>query len=201
VTIEIVEIEGTTAPDDLLAALARVQNEATAELAGGAPVPSETERVARYRHPSAATLGYWLARVDGEPAGIAYLNGHSPAFVMGDIAVLPRFRRRGVATALFERLRDVARERHVLSFVGHYGNEAGAAFARTIGAEDDQRDVKSVLRLRDADLPDAEPPSGVELLTWLDACPDELVESFVVARSAMNDAPVAGKLALPLMDG
>jgi mycothiol synthase len=194
--IEVVDINGVTAPDELLVQLARVQNEATAELAGGAPVPTETERLARYRNP-ASTIRYWLALLDGEPAGFAYLGGHSPTFVTADIAVLPRFRRRGVATALFERVRAAARERELPSFVAHYGNEAGAAFAQTVGGHDDQRDVKSVLRLRHVELPEPRPPEGVVLRSWVGACPDELVESFVVARSAISDAPVAGELALP----
>ena len=194
--IEIIEIDGAEATDARLAELARVQSEATVELNGGAPVPTEAERIARYRNPS-ARIRYWLALVDDEPAGFAYVAGHAPTFVTADVGVIPRFRRSGVGTALFERVQEAARERGLSSFVGHHGTEAGAAFARSLGAQDDQLDVKSILRLRDVELPEPTPPPGVELRTWGGACPDELVESFVVARSAIGDAPVAGELMLP----
>ncbi len=194
--IEIFEIDGVTATDEQLVELARVQSQATSELAGGAPVPTEAERVGRYRNPN-AQVRYWLAFVDGEPAGFAYVTGHSPTFVTADVGVIPRFRRQRVGTALFERVEEVAREYGLNSFVGHHGTEAGAAFARSLGAHDDQLDVKSILRLHEAELPEPTPPPGVELRTWVGPCPDALVESFVIARSAISDAPVAGKLTLP----
>lgn len=194
--IEIAEVDGRTAPDALLASLAAVQSEATAELAAGHPVPDSAERIARYRNP-ASSMRYWLALVDGEPAGFAYLGWREASFVTVDVGVIPRFRRRGVATALVHRVQDAARASGLGSFVAHHGSTEGAAFAHSMGARDDQRDVKSILRLREVDLPEPELPEGVSLRTWVGACPDELVESFVVARSAISDAPVARELQLP----
>lgn len=193
--IEIVEIDSATADDGLLAQLARVQSSAMAEEGDGTPAPTEAERVARYRNP-VVPMRYWLAFLNGRPAGFAYLGG-SPTFVTTHVGVLPPFRRCGVGTALFERVREAAHDRALPSFVAHHSSLAGAVFAQRMGGHDDQRDVKSILRLHEVELPAPTPPPGVELRTWLGACPDELVESLVVARSAISDAPTPGELALP----
>jgi GNAT superfamily N-acetyltransferase len=193
--IEIVDIDSATADDGLLAQLARIQSLAMAEEGDGSPAPTEAERMARYRNPL-APMRYWLAFLDGRPAGFAYLGG-SPSFVTTHVGVLPPFRRNGVGTALFERVREAARERELPSFAAHYSTEAGAVFSQRMGGRDDQRDVKSILRLRVAQLAEPSPPAGVALRTWVGACPDELVESLVIARSAISDAPAPGELALP----
>lgn len=55
-------------------------------------------------------------------------------------------------------------------------------------------DRVSLLRLADVDRSDVEALAGAahpghRLLTWTDHCPDDLVESYVRAKTAMNDAP------------
>ena len=187
--MEIVEVHTSTAPDEVLGDLFLVEDEARRDSLGGAPAPTRDERFARYRNPASGIHRRWVAYVDGAPAGLALLQRYSEAFVMGEAVVRPSFRRRGIGRALLDTLCAHAREDGVRSFFGHYASAEGAAFARSVGAVDDQRDVKSVLRLRDADLPRVE---GLELRSWVGHVPDELVESFVTARCAMNDAPAPG---------
>jgi GNAT superfamily N-acetyltransferase len=112
--------------------------------------------------------------------------------------VRPSFRRRGIGRALFETLVATARADGVGSFFGEHASREGAAFARAMGAVDDQRHVVSVLDLRNALLPERATPAGVELRSWVGAAPDELVESLVRARNAMADAPVPGDLEMPV---
>jgi GNAT superfamily N-acetyltransferase len=189
---EIVEVEPSTAPNGLLEQLYVVDDEAGRELLGGAPPPSLTERVARYRNPGPYRRRRWLARVESEPAGIGAFDVFGPAFCTGDIRVRPAFRRRGVGRALFEVVCAAARDQGAATFFGHHGTAAGAAFAAAIGARDDQRDVKSVLRLPEAQLPEPGVMAGIELRSWVGAVPAELLGTFVTARNWMNDAPAPG---------
>jgi hypothetical protein len=68
----------------------------------------------------------------------------------------------------------------------------GAAFAASAGAVDDQRDVRSLLRLSGADLPEPTVPDGYSLRSWIGRTSDELVESYAAARQALEDAPMPG---------
>ncbi|MGZ4289753.1 MAG: hypothetical protein ACXVQZ_03950, partial [Gaiellaceae bacterium] len=103
-------------------------------------------------------------------------------------------RRRGVGRALHAAVVAAAREAGVHSFFGHHWEGDGAAFARAVGAVDDQRDVAAELHLRDATLPEPQLPEGWRLVSWRGPAPDELVESYARARSAISDAPTPGGL-------
>jgi GNAT superfamily N-acetyltransferase len=187
--MEIVEVHASTAPDEVLAEIYVVEDEGKAASLGGAPAPSLAERVARYRTPGPGAHRSWLARVDGEVAGFATLHVYSESFAIGEVVVRPKERRAGLGRALFDALCAGARERGVTTFFGHHASGDGAAFARAVGAVDDQRDVKSILRLHDASLPE---PADVELRSWVGPVPEDLIESFVHARDAMDDAPTPG---------
>src|SRR5581483_6803570 len=188
--MDIVEVDASTAPDEVLEQIYLVESEASAELLGSAPAPTLAERVARYRNPGTGLRWRWLVHADHEPAGLAELQVHSETFAIGDVLVRPAFRRRGIGRALFDVMCGAAREHSIPSFFGHHGSEAGAGFAAAVGARADLRDVKSVLDLQEAELP--APPVGLELRTWIGPVPDELMETFVAARNAMNDAPTPG---------
>lgn len=190
--MEIVEVDASTASDELLGDVYLVEDEGGRELLGASPAPSREERLARYRNPGTSRRRRWLAYVDGEPAGLGGLELYGEGFCMADVRVRPAFRRRGIGRALFELLREAARDLGPPSFFGHHGTEAGAAFAAAVGARDEHRDVKSALDLRAADLPEPALPNGIELRTWSGAVPDELLATFVRARCAMGDAPTPG---------
>lgn len=190
------EIDAQTAPEEVLRGVYVVETEAGAGTLGVAPAPTFEERHARYRNPGLGAHRHWLARDAGEPAGLSALHRYG-SFVIADVLVRPDHRRRRVGSLLFERLVEGARAAGVESFFGHHVDDAGAAFARHVGAEDDQREVKSVLRLREARLPVPAPPDGVELRSWSGHVPDDLVASFVRARNALADAPSPGAQVFP----
>lgn len=189
---DIVEVDASTASDELLGQIYVVEDEGGRELLGGAPAPTLEERIRRYRHPGLYARRRWLAYVDGEPAGLGGFDVHGPSFCMADIRVRPGYRRRGIGRELLPIVCEGAREKGVEMFFGHHAKPAGAAFAAAMGAQDDQRDVKSRLNLRDAVLHEPIVPPGIELRSWLGPVPDELVATFVLARDAMNDAPTPG---------
>jgi GNAT superfamily N-acetyltransferase len=190
--VEILEVDCESAPDTLLRELYDAEIDAIRELQGAEPPPSFEERLQRLRNPSTAVRRRWLARIDGLPAGVGELNRYAPGFAVADVRVRFSHRRRGVGTALFHVVRGAAVEAGLASFFGHHATEAGAAFAARVGSRDDQREIESVLRLREVELPEPVMPDGIELRTWRGPVPDALVESFARARSAMSDAPTPG---------
>jgi GNAT superfamily N-acetyltransferase len=180
------------APLDLLHDLHACDVAATAELTPGEP-PMLFEQYAGYRrHPADGVRHYWLAREGAEIAGTAGLYVFGPAFAFVEVNVRPSSRRQGVGTALLDALVATARTDRVESAFGHHATPAGAAFAAKAGARDDQRDVRSRLDLRAADLPEPRVPAGVELVSWIGRTPTELLETHVEARHAMDDAPTPG---------
>jgi len=191
------EVDGPTAPLRQLAAVHLVESEADPHDLGEPPRPLD-EAIASYRNPGTAKRRRWLAREQSEPAGVAVLTRHGESLAVGYALVRPSFRRRGIGRALFETVVAAARADGVRSFFGEHASREGAAFARAMGAVDDQRHIVSVLDLRNALLPEPAPPAGVELRSWVGAAPEELVESLVRARNAMGDAPVPGGLEMPV---
>ncbi len=154
------------------------------------PVREPSLSLAYYRHwPAGSVRRRWVAEEDGLLAGSAALFVHGPALVYVEVFVDPGRRRRGIGSALLETVCDAARDEGIRSFFGHHWDEAGAAFAAHAGAKDDQRDVRALLDLRTAVLPEPVVPAGWRLGSWVGPAPDELVESFAAARDAMNDAP------------
>jgi len=111
-----------------------------------------------------------------------------------NILVDPHHRRRGLGTALLTALTDavVAEGRSRLVGDARVGGP-GEGFAATVGARVTQTDVGSVLdvsTMNPGSLSElATPDPAYEIVQWRDRCPDELVDRFAVARTAMNDAP------------
>jgi mycothiol synthase len=189
-------VDGRTAAEPALAALHLVESEADPHDLGEPPRPLD-EAITSYRNPGSADRKRWLATCDGEPAGAGLLTSYGGSLVIVSVLVRPSFRRRGIGRALFEVIVEAARADGVGSFFGEHATGDGAAFARAMGAVDDQRHVVSTLDLRAAELPDPTPPAGIELRSWIGSAPDDLLESLVRARNAMADAPVPGGLEMP----
>lgn len=192
--MQIEAVEGTTADEALLLALHLVESEAD-ERPG--VKRSADEAIASYRNPGDAVRKRWLATIAGEPAGAAFLSDYGSSLVVGYVLVRPAFRRRGLGRALLETLVHQAREDGIRSFFGEHVGAAAAAFARSVGAREDQRHVVSALDLRAAALPAPASPDGIVLRSWLGACPAALLESFVRARNGMSDAPVPAGQDMP----
>jgi GNAT superfamily N-acetyltransferase len=187
------EIDPPSAPVELLDALYALEVEAAAELIPLEPPRPYAEAVAFWRNqPSDQKRRHWIAEEDGAAVGLAGLFVYGPAFVVCEVFVASTHRRRGVGTALLDAVRTAAREEGLTSFFAAHATEGGAAFAAHHGAVDDQREVRSLLRLHEVELPEPRPPDGYTLRSWIGSCPDELVESYATARGAMSDAPAPG---------
>ena len=128
---------------------------------------------------------HWLACVDDEPVGRGELH-FTETLVWMLICVVPAHRRRGIGNALFD---TMFRRQTGTTLAGFFAGEPGAAFAHGKGAKDEQRDVRSVLDLATATLPEPRVPDGYALRSWTDAAPEDLLESYARARNAINDAP------------
>jgi GNAT superfamily N-acetyltransferase len=191
--MQVREIDPPSAPVEVVEALYALEVEAHDELLPLEPVREHDEAVSFWRNPPRGEKRrHWIAEVDGQAAGMAGLYIYGPAFVFVEVFVASAHRRRGIGTALLDVVCAAAREDEITSFFADHATEGGAAFAAHHGAIDDQREVRSLLRLREATLPEPTVPEGYTLRSWIGSCPDELVESYAAARGAMSDAPAPG---------
>jgi len=188
--VRVEQIDAREAPAELLRELHACDVAASAESRPGEP-PIPFDQFQGYlRHPGDGVRHHWVAREPGRVAGFASLAVYGPALAYVELKVRPESRRQGIGTALLEPLLSTARAEGAQSLLGHHMDEAGAAFARKAGARDDQRDVRSRLDLRAADLPEPVVQAGVELRSWVGRTPEELLATHVAARQAMDDAPM-----------
>jgi GNAT superfamily N-acetyltransferase len=191
--MHIEEVDARSAEDDVLARFHALEAACHEELHPGEPVRSVEEAVASRRHlPATHTSCHWLA--DG---GMAAVHVHGPTATFLELLVDPSRRRRGIGRALLERVVGRCRDLRVEAIRGAHSTVAGAGFAAFVGAVDEQSIVRSLLDLRSAELPEARPPEGFQLVSWLGRVPDEHLPAFVRVRAAMDDAPAPEGLDYP----
>ena len=191
--MEIEEVDARSASDEVLARFHALEAACHAELPAGEPSRSLGEVIAFHRHlPSTQTNCHWLA--DGGMAAI-YVHGPTAAFL--ELRVEPARRRRRLGTALLDRAVGRSRELGVEALRSVHSTPAGAAFAGAVGARNEQRIVRSLLKLRTAELVDPIPPAGFRLVTWVGRVPEEHLASYVRARMAMDDAPAPEGMDFP----
>jgi GNAT superfamily N-acetyltransferase len=187
------EIDARTASDEVLRAFWEVEVACHDETHPGEPLRSADEAIAFLRfQPATHTSCHWLAR-----GGFASLHVHGPTAAFVNLLVHPEHRRRGVGAALAAAVVARCRELDVRALHGHHATPAGAAFTRSLGAVDGQRVVRSLLRLREIELPEPRVPDGWSLATWLGRVPDEHLDALVRARLAMDDAPAPDGMDYP----
>jgi GNAT superfamily N-acetyltransferase len=113
-----------------------------------------------------------------------------------DLFVHPGYRRRGVGSELLRHAVTVLAEERRRTLIGETDEgSAGAAFCAAHGLHPVKTDQLSLLKMTDLDWADVDALAaanhpGYRLLSWQEACPDELLEPFARAKYAMNDAPV-----------
>ncbi|MER6392870.1 GNAT family N-acetyltransferase [Streptomyces sp. NPDC001523] len=157
----------------------------------GLPAPSRVEVAGRLRVPPVRGRNAFWTTDDG--AGVAGLllftdEGNTHTAFLDVLTVRPEARRRGVGTALWERVRAelLARDRTSISALVDLEGP-GRAFAESLGFE-------NVLRMawyvQDVAIPAATPATpGYELLCWPGIVPDAWAPALAVAHGAMEDAP------------
>lgn len=146
-------------------------------------------------HPTRRSL-LLLAEIDGEPAGAAEAHVHpgEPADV--EIAVLPPFRRRGVGRTLLQAVRNQLREAATV-MRAETSSDAGVAFASSAGMRVGIRESRQVVGLPVSDSTLAVlggTPSDVEILSWVGACPDEVLDDWARLRAHMSEDVPMGDL-------
>jgi mycothiol synthase len=192
------EVDASTAPVEDLLAVHAIEQACLPELLPGEPGRSADEAIAYLRHPPETHVRYrWLAETGGEPAGTAGMYVHGPTAVFVELFVAPDRRRQRFGTALLEVVLERASKLRLKRLYAQHATAGGAAFAARAGAADGQRDVRSLLDLGAARLPEPMVPDGWSLATWIGRVPDDAVESYARARGAMDDAPAPDGVDIP----
>jgi mycothiol synthase len=133
-----------------------------------------------------------LARVDGRPSGsaICSIQPQSPEIVYTLLTVLSGQRRRGVGTAIYEAVSDWSREHclETLEVPVLDNDPESLAYAERRGFAEERREKGVVLHLAEIGAPEAEPPDGVEIVTWAER-PELANGMYEVAVEAFPDVP------------
>ena len=164
----------------------------------------EVAREAQPREPaSVATFVDWrnqagdmvwlLAERDGETRGAAYglVGWHTPPHrAIGAALVAPDERGAGVGIALLDTLEGWAGDHGCTELEGPVAedDEGSLAWAAHHGYVEAGRNSQLVLDLTAAEIPEPDPPPGIEIVTWADR-PELAPGLWEVAREATADIP------------
>ncbi|MEU9038107.1 GNAT family N-acetyltransferase [Streptomyces sp. NPDC048352] len=157
------------------------------------PAPSRVEATGRLRVPPLrGRLRHWAA-ADGEGQAALLLfteRGNTHTAFLDELTVRPDARRRGVGTALWQRVRGELLEqgRTSVATVADLGGP-GQAFAESLGFENVLPMAWYVRELGQDGPPRVPATPGYELHVWPGLVPDAWVTAAAVAHGAMEDAP------------
>lgn len=138
---------------------------------------------------------HWLATRGGRCVGhaaVSFAQAENSKVAVTDISVRPDWRRQGVGTALLRSVLPAIREAGRTVVAGAIiVATPGPQWAQAMGFRAVYRCVGQHLVLAEADpaLWDVAEPEGYHLVRWSDRTPDELLESYARARTAITDAP------------
>jgi GNAT superfamily N-acetyltransferase len=145
-------------------------------------------------------LAPWRAIVDGQPVGLAQLflpdRENTGLGLLDDLDVHPAHRRHGIGTALLRAsVVTLAAEGRRTVLIETIEGSPGYAFCDALGFDVALRDQASLLKLDAVDWLDVErlaaaERAGYRLVRWVGSAPDELLDSYAQAKSAMSDAPI-----------
>ena len=155
-----------TAPDEALASVA--------------------EMIAQSRwRPKAYEVSEWV--IEGGYAQLHRFAGNPDC--NAELVIAPEARRRGLGTQFVRFLSEQARAAGCTILVGAFPDEGGAAFAASLGARIGNTKLVSTMPLPPAAGLEPVPVPGYTIRSWLGEPPEELLESWVRAVNAVNDAP------------
>ncbi|EWM13748.1 acetyltransferase, GNAT family [Kutzneria sp. 744] len=139
----------------------------------------------------------WSAHVHDHLVGVAtayFPEDENKHLGLLEIFVHPGHRRQGIGTALLRNVIPALQERERTSAEGWGVTQGGAgdSWASSLGFRVAHSVAFQTLDLRAGDkrLWSIEVPDGYVLRLWADAAPDDLVESYSVARAAIHDSPL-----------
>ncbi|MFD9304363.1 GNAT family N-acetyltransferase [Streptomyces sp. NPDC060048] len=156
------------------------------------PPPSRTEVAGALRVPSARGRSVYWAAEDGVASLVLFTDGvNDHTAFLDELTVRPDARRRGVGTALWERVRDelLAEGRTSVATEVDLGGP-GQVFAESVGFENVLSMAWYVQDVRAAREESAPPAPGYELFCWPGLVPDAWAPAVAVAHGAMEDAPM-----------
>jgi mycothiol synthase len=177
-------------------AITRVEAESDADLEAMVdvrrrvtPEARPTVENLRFNLESNDDLVYLIARLDGAPVACGFVERWQ-ATAVGDVAVVPEHRRRGIGAAMLAELSALARG---------FGNDTVQGEVKEIDAESraflERRGFAQVgaekalvLDLAGVDAPVVEPPPGVRIASR-DEEPDLLEQMYVIGVQAEEDIP------------
>ncbi|MFC9297559.1 GNAT family N-acetyltransferase [Streptomyces sp. NPDC057011] len=157
------------------------------------PAPTRAEVAGRLGVPPARGRSVQWAADEGVAALLLFTDeGNTHTAYLDVLAVRPDARRRGVGTALWQRVREelLAQGRTSVATVADLGGP-GQAFAEALGFENVLPMAWYVREIGGAGASRDQAPDtpGYELLTWHGLVPDAWAPAAAVAHGAMEDAP------------
>jgi mycothiol synthase len=199
---------GSASPEHERDAALRLRRVLDEELSPGDPPMGPVEHLGDlYEGDDVVVVSHLAAWQDGRVVGIVrterHLKGGNENVVELDVEVDADHRRRGIGTALLRAALDEVTAApgagSIDSLMGwEVLNDATTGFWTAAGCP--QRYLERVSRLV---LPDVDPEqmaqwvtrakeraSDYSIVQWIDRCPDDLLDTFAVARTALNDAPL-----------
>jgi ribosomal protein S18 acetylase RimI-like enzyme len=181
---EIAEFDARSASDERFQQVHEVLAACHMEIARREPYRTAAETRGYLLHPpDSDERSQWIGLVDGVVVGVAQLSllrGSSA----GHLQLLGR--------SLLEAVIIHAQDARLKSLSGRHATPEGSRFAARSGFVDGHRYVRSTLDLVDAEV-GVDPVPGFTLQRWNGPAPDELLESYAVAREAINDEPGASE--------
>ncbi|MFF0293233.1 GNAT family N-acetyltransferase [Kitasatospora sp. NPDC004614] len=139
---------------------------------------------------------FWAGDLDGRLAGsvrVSLPESSNTGIAQVEVHVHPALRRRGVGTALLRAAMPAVLESRRATVLGQpmKPDSAGAPWAAGLGFEVTHSMVMQVLRLATtpAQLWEVPVPTGYRLAQWTGTTPEPLIDSYAVARQAIEDAP------------
>jgi len=162
------------------------------------PAPARSETAARLAQPQ-LFLGerlIWFARLGGRLAGAALVNlpvdGDENTAVV-HVLVHPDLRRQGIGTRLLHTVTPTLRDRGRTAVQGYDVTKGGAGdqWAKALGFRGMYSTLVQVLRFAEVERGrwDVAVPEGYRLVRWIGVAPDDIVESYATALTALGDAP------------
>jgi GNAT superfamily N-acetyltransferase len=139
----------------------------------------------------------WVGSRGGDVVGLAqvnFLEEENSAVAIAEVIVHPDHRRAGFGTTLLRTALPELKERGCRMVEGWHvvAGTSGQWWAEALAFRPVRKVARQVLVLADAErfIWEVATPAGYRLQQWTEAVPEDLLDSYAVARGAIQDAPM-----------